>query len=248
MHRLVLLLGTVGLLCGSALAQPDSLRLRFEAGTAAYAQGQYARAVDAYRAILESGMTSGALHYNLGNAYARLDRPGPAIRHYEKARRLRPGDPRLEHNLEQVRRQAGVYPGTLPPRGLLGLVQGWSPLALLVAGGLLLSSGLAVAVIWTTPTRPVPWRHPLVWGPIAGGGLLVAVALGTSYAQSFDRRAVVVATQAPLRADATPTAGSDTTLSEGTMIAVQARRAQWTKVRLADGTTGWVPTRALGDV
>mgnify|MGYP006288774085 CR=1 FL=1 len=248
MRRLLLLLGGLGLLAPPAVAQPDSLTHRFEAATALHTQGQYERAVDAYRALLDASHASAPLYYNLGNAYARLDRLGQAIRYYEKARRLRPGDPRLTHNLEQVRRRAGVYPSVLPPRGLPGIVQNWSPLALFVAGWLLLGSGLAVAVAWAAPGRPGSWRHPLVWGPLAGGLLLVAVALGTSFLQSQEQRTVVVATQASLRTAPTPTAVSDTTLPEGAMLAVQGRRAQWTQVRLANGTVGWVPARALGDI
>jgi len=248
MRWLLLLLGGLGLLGRPAPAQPDSLAHRFETANTAYAQGQYGRAVDAYQTILNTGHTSGALYYNLGNAYARLDQLGQAIRYYEKARRLRPSDPRVTHNLEQVRRQAGVYPGVLPPRGLQGLVQGWSPLALFLAGWLLLGSGLAVAVVWTTPGRTDSWRHPLVWGPVAGGLLLVVAALGTSAVQSQERRAIVVAKQAPLRAAPSPTAVADTTLPEGTMVGIGNHRARWTKVRLANGTVGWVPARALGDV
>jgi tetratricopeptide (TPR) repeat protein len=248
MRWFFLVLGGVALLAPPAAAQPDSLRRPFEAANAAYEQGRYARAAAAYRAILGTGYESGALHYNLGNAYVRLDRLGQAIRSYEKARRLRPGDPRLQHNLEQARRRAGVYPGRLPPRGFVGLVAGWSPLALFVAGWLLLIGGGTVAVGGERPGVSGTLRHPLVWGPVAGGLLLVAVALGTSYIQSTQQRAVVVAGQAPLRAAPTPTAVSDTTLPEGTLLGVRARRAQWTEVRLADGTVGWVPARALGDV
>jgi len=246
MRWLLLVLGGLSLLGRPAGAQPDSLDQRFEAATTAYTQGQYARAVDAYRALLADGYTSGALYYNLGNAYVRLDQLGQAIRYYEKARRLRPSDPRTAHNLEQARRRAGVYPSVLPPRGLQGLVQDGSPLAFFLAGWLLLGSGLAVAVVWGAPGSARSWRHPLVWGPVAGGLLLVAVAMGTSFAQSQERRAIVVARQAPLRAAPTPTAAADTTLPEGAMLAVQRHQAQWTQVRLADGTVGWVPARALG--
>jgi hypothetical protein len=112
----------------------------------------------------------------------------------------------------------------------------------------LLGSGLAVAVVWARPGRDDVGRHPLVWGPVAGGLLLAAVALGTSYVQSLEQRAVVVADRAPLRAAPTPTAVSDTTLPEGTMVATGGRRAQWVEVRLADGTVGWVPARAVGEV
>jgi len=241
-------IGTVPLGVG---AQPDRLDRAFERGTAAYRQGQYDRAVRHYRAVLDSGYASAALYHNLGNAYARLERPGPAIRYYEKARRLRPDDPRLRHNLEQVRRRAGVYPDPLGqgPSRLLGtLVKEWSPLIPFGAGLLLFGGGLVAAVWGARPDRPVPWRRPHVWGPLAGGLVLVAVALGTSYAQSLDRRAVVVASEAPVRAAPDSEAAPDTTLSEGAMVEMQDRRAQWQKVRLADGTTGWVSAEALGAV
>jgi tetratricopeptide (TPR) repeat protein len=247
MRRLLLALA-IGLVCGPTAAQPDSLSARFDAATTAYEQGQYARAATAYREILDTGTASAALYYNLGNAYVRLDRLGPAIRYYEKARRLRPQDPRVQHNLEQARRQAGVYPGTLPTRGLAGLVASWSPLAIFIAGVLLLGGGGAVAVAWSRDERRSVVRHPLVWGPVAAGLLLVAGAMGTSAVQASQQRAVVVANRAPLHAAPAPDAAADTTLPEGTLLAVQGRRPQWTEVRLADGTVGWVPARALGDV
>ncbi len=248
MRWLALVFGYAALLCGTTVAQPDSLDRQFDLANDAYEQGQYTRATEGYEKILDTGHASAALYYNLANAYVRLDRLGQAIRYYEKAKRLQPNDPRLQHNLEQAQRQAGVYPGQLPPRGLAGLVQDWSPLALFVAGWLLLGSGLAVAVVWTRPDRTGVGRHPLVWAPVVGGLLLVAVALGTSYVQSTQQRAVVVATRAPLRTAPDRDVASDTTLAEGTLLDVQGRRAKWTQVQLADGTSGWVPSRALGDV
>jgi len=252
MRWLLVLIGLVPLV---GAAQPDSLDRAFDRAfdraTAAYQQGQYDRAVDRYRAVLESGYTSAALYYNLGNAYARLERPGPAIRFYEKARRLRPDDARLRHNLEQVRRRADVYPDRLaerPSRVLGALVQGWSPLVLFGAGALLLGGGLGAATLWTRPDRPDAGRHPGVWGPMVGGLLLAALALGTSYVQSLDRRAVVVAAEAPVRAAPAPEATADTTLPEGAMVEMRARRDRWQQVRLANGTTGWVPARALGAI
>jgi len=250
MRWFVLLVG-IGVLPLGVAAQPDRLDRAFERGTTAYRQGQYDRAVQHYRAVLDSGYASAALYHNLGNAYARLERPGPAIRYYEKARRLRPNDPRLRHNLEQVRRRAGVYPdplGQRPSRLVGALVQGWSPLVLFGAGLLLLGGGLVAAVRWTRPDRPGPWTRPGVWGPVVGGLLVAGVGLGTSYVQSIDRRAVVVVTEAPVRATPDPEAASDTTLSEGRMVEVGDRRAPWQEVHLADGTTGWVPVRALGAV
>jgi hypothetical protein len=181
-------------------------------------------------------------------AYVRRDQLGQAIRHYEKARPLLGNDARLDHSLEQARRRAGVYPGTLPPRGLRGLVEGWPVRLLFVAGLLLVCAGLGLAVARTGPGRASPWRRPAVWGPVLAGSLGLAVAFGASALQDASHRAVVIADRAALHDTPNASAPPDTTLPEGTLLEVRGHRDGWAAVRGGDGTTGWVPSRALGDV
>lgn len=250
MHRLLLLITVAGGFVGTVTAQPEDLSGRLATANSAYEKGRYTRAVDMYEGLLESGYANAALYYNLGNAYARMDRPGAAIRYYEKARRLQPDEPRIRHNLEQVRRQAGVYPERLRQggTGLQRLIHGVSPMALLLAGVLLMGSGGGIAVLWTRPTRPKGWQHPLAWGPVVAGLLLAAGAMGTSYLQSLDRYAVVVTGEAPLRTAPKMEAPSDTTLSEGALLKVRVRENRWYEVQLGDETTGWVPARVVGEI
>jgi len=231
-----------------AQAQPDSVATRFENANAAYQQGRYEQAIARYGRLLDDGHASGALYYNLANAYVRRDQLGQAIRYYEKARRLLGDDPRLEHSLEQARRRAGVYPGTLPPRGLRSVVVGWPVRLLFVGGLLLLGTGLGIAVVRSGPGRAVPWRRPAVWGPVLAGSVGLVVAFGASALQESAPRAVVIADQAALHDTPTASAPPDTALREGTLVEVMARRDGWAEVRGGDGTTGWVPGPALGDV
>lgn len=232
----------------SAAAQPDRLLQSFEAANEAYAEGQYEQAVEGYRRVLDAGYASGALHHNLGNAYVRLDRVGPAVRAYEKGRRLRPDDPRLRHNLEHVRRRAGLPLRGLPPRGLAVVVEGWSPLLLFGSGVLVLSIGGLAVVFRDKWLRHLGGSASVGWGLGGMGLLLVVVALGTSYVQDRERRAVVLEKNVPLRAVPEEAAAPDTTLPAGGMLEVQARRPEWARVRLPDRTDGWVPLRAIGDV
>ena len=247
-NRVALLVGLLGLIAVPSAAQPDSLRRQFEAAGEAYVQGRYERAVEIYRTLLDDDHASAALYHNLGNAYVRLDRVGPAVWAYEKARQLRPDDPRLQHNLEYVRRRAELAGIGLPPRGLAALVAGWSPLFLFVGGLLLLSVGAVGAVLRADADQGLAWWAPIAWGPVVAGLLLVVGALGTSSVQAQDRRAVVTIEAASLRTAPTDTAASDSTLKGGTMVEVKAFRGSWRRVRLGDGTGGWLPSAALREV
>lgn len=232
----------------SAAAQPDRLLRRFEAANEAYAGGRYERAVDGYRSVLDAGYASGALYHNLGNAYSRLDRVGPAVWAYEKARLLRPDDPRLRHNLEYVRRRAGLPLRGLPSRGFAALVAGWSPLLLFAGGVLVLSIGGLGMVFKDAWTRPLDVPSLAGWGLGGAGLLLIVVAMGTSYVQEQEQRAVVMSGDVPLRTAPDDAAAPDTTLPAGAMLEVQARQTEWVRVHLRDRTAGWVPARALDDV
>lgn len=247
-YRLGPLVCGLGLLVASAAAQPERPLRGFEEANEAYGQGQYDQAVEGYRDLLDAGYASGALYHNLGNAYARLDRTGPAIWAYERGRRLRPEDPRLQHNLEYVRQRANLPRRGLPPRGLASLVAGWPPLVLFGLGVLLMCGGALGAVVWASPDRVFVWRRPGVWGTFGAGAVLLVMALGTSYVQDQTRRAVVMEEAAPLRAAPADTAVSDTTLRSGTMVDLRMQRDGWVRVRLGDQTEGWMVARALGEV
>lgn len=248
MRLLAVVLGGLGLIISPVWAQPASVAQQFEAANEAYAQGQYEEAVEKYRTILKDGYASAALYHNLGNAYVRLDRTGPAIWAYERGRRLRPGDPRLQHNLEYVRSRAELSHRGPPSRGLAALVAGWSPLALFGIGVLALCVGGLAAVVWTDPDGTLGWRAPGVWGPMGVGLLLVSVAIGTSYVQAQERRAVVMDETVPLRTAPTDTAEADTTVPAGTMVDLRTRQSEWWRVRLGDRTEGWIASPALGEI
>lgn len=248
MQALAIALAGLALIGAPLPDQSAAVSQQFGAANEAYAQGRYEEAVEGYRGILDAGHTSVALYHNLGNAYVRLDRIGPAVWAYERGRRLRPDDPRLRHNLEVVRRQAELPRPGLPPSGLAALVSGWPPLILFGLGALALCGGTLGAVLRAAPGQLLAWPSAGGWGAMGGGLLLVAVALGTSYVQAQERRGVVMEEAVPLRAAPADTAAADTTLRSGTMLDLRTRRGDWTHVRLGDRSEGWVATRQIGDL
>ena len=65
---------------------------------------------DRYEQALEVGGASGAVLFNLGNAYFKQSRLGPALLNYERARRLLPRDPDIAANRAFALERAGTVP------------------------------------------------------------------------------------------------------------------------------------------
>ena len=71
----------------------------FEKANEYYIAEDYRKAVETYMAVVESGMVSAELYFNLGNSFFRLGDYPSAILYYEKAKRLSPKDEEILMNL-----------------------------------------------------------------------------------------------------------------------------------------------------
>lgn len=94
---------------GSASAEAASADLALEPAelwvqaNAAYDEGLYGRAIALYERLVDEGMASGGLFYNLGNAYLRGGDLGRAIASYRRAQVFLPRDQDIEANLRFAR-------------------------------------------------------------------------------------------------------------------------------------------------
>lgn len=77
----------------------------FEQANRLYGQGHFRDAARTYSRLIESGVVSPSIYFNLGNASFRAGDLGSAIVAYRQAERLAPRDADLRANLEFVRRQ-----------------------------------------------------------------------------------------------------------------------------------------------
>lgn len=68
-----------------------------------YAAGNFKKAAETYERIVRSGNASGAVYYNLGNAYLKNGQKGEAVLAYRRAQRMIPRDEDVRWNLNVVR-------------------------------------------------------------------------------------------------------------------------------------------------
>ncbi len=224
----------------------------FEDGNRLYQQGDYQAALDNYLRILNSGLESGPLHYNIGNAYFKLGRLGEAILHYERARRLIPGDEDLRANLELARSLTVDEIEPLPRFWLFRAVSWWVRLlprgwlALLVGAGYVLAmAGLVVAIL-KRGNAAAGWARGIAIGSAAValifGINLTVLELGIGQPAEAIIMAEEVAVQS---APSDDRALQVFTIHEGTKVRVEQRTEEWVEIVLEDGKVGWVRVNVL---
>ncbi len=235
-----------------ARAQVSEAARAFDAGNQHYADGAYQEALAAYQQALDKGYDGGALYYNMGNAYYRLDELGQAIRHYEKARRFIPDDAQLLHNLEIARSQINAPFSSLPTPFWVT----WWKRYVVRAGampffiaGLLFYAAAALLLghrIWTGTRNP--WHRRALSVSLVLGLLLLSTAFGASLDRSLDRQAVVIADQTALRNAPQKEAFSNLDIHEGILLDVLGQQDGWLEVRLPNGVTGWIQADTAADI
>ena len=205
----------------------------------AYRAGEYGRAVEGYRRLIEAGYRSGDVFFNLGNAYYRLGELGEAILNYERAKRAIPRDADLRFNLRHARDQ--VVDAISGERSFIDVAFFW------------LDSVNFKEIFWTFAVINV-----LFWGILAARrysgsellyyALLISTAFwlvsGISfgvkwYRMEADNRAVVVKKEIDVLSGPDMQDTVLFKLHEGAVVDLERSEADWSLVRLSEDKRGW---------
>jgi len=223
----------------------------FEEGNAAYNDGDYEQALALYGNIEESGLESAELYYNMGNTYYKMKKYPMSILYYEKALKLAPGDEDIRTNLEianlAVVDKINVLPQSFIVRWWNGArtklsVDGWAWVSV-AAFALLLVCLFAFLMSRRTGLRKA--------GFFAGLLLLLCLAFSVVFAignyndQKRHDEAIIMTPTVNVKS--TPSdAGIDLfVLHEGSKVRVLDTMKGWNKIRIADGSVGWLPEEAM---
>lgn len=246
------LLVVFALLCfpfsGIAQESVDSL---FVKANKEYAQKNYEAAATTYQKVLDAGIRTSSIYYNLGNTHYRLNNLASAILNYERAHRIFPNDDDVNANLRfansKITDKMEVVPELFLKRWwtsflLLLSVQSWS-----VFGVLSLLLGFVGLVIYLFSLKVELKRFSFYTG-------LVLILLGIccisfagaeeSYLQAH-KEAIVF--NGVVNVKSAPDIKQKTlmVIHEGTKVRIIEPRENWLKVELPNGNIGWVEAAAL---
>ena len=90
-------LAVLSLAANAQQQRPENLTMM---ANQAYTDSDFETALTLYDSVLNSGLESAVLHFNLGNTYFKLGDIPAAILHYEKAKKIDPTDEDVLYNLE----------------------------------------------------------------------------------------------------------------------------------------------------
>jgi tetratricopeptide (TPR) repeat protein len=228
-----------------ATAQTTSLE-RWDAGNKAYVEGDYAKAIEEYQAIVDGGEYSLTLYYNLANAYFKSGNVGKSILYYHKALRLDPSQEDVLHNLAiaeaQTKDKVAEESEFFLARWMRSLrdtmnCTAWSVLSLVSFGSL-----LACVLLFLLASRISLRKTGFYCGLVA---LLFFVAT-TSFAVSSRNEILThdhaIILSSAISAKSSPDRSSTElfVLHEGTKVRVVSEHNGWSEVELPDSNKGWV--------
>jgi tetratricopeptide (TPR) repeat protein len=219
----------------------------FMDGTEAYRNGDWPAAIAAFESIAETGVNSGKLFYNLGNAYLKNGDLGHALLWYERALKFIPHDPDLRFNYDYA------LTLTKDERGdkdspLLRILFFWkyqlSPstvrgLAILFNAALWMA--LSVLVV-----RKKRLLRPSVILLAAATVVFSATAVYTYVEAVHVRYSIILPEQAAIRSGFGDTATQLFVLHAGTKVRIERETDTHLLIRYTEDKIGWVRKSEAG--
>ncbi len=235
---------------GKTHAWTNEDRDQFRKANQSYQTGKFQEAVSTYRGLSEKYPKTAVLFYDLGNSYYRAGSLGPAILAYERALLWNPRDADTRFNLNYVR---GLLEYRIEEKRNWYLRAAEAALNFVTFEEATLLALSAYALFIGVWVFTLFFRRGLAWGWVRKTLLSLTVLFFALWGiKQFESRmlrdAVVLAKQAGGRYG--PTEGDQVAfrLGEGLKVYVMDHRADWSRVMLTNGESGWMKNDQIAEV
>ncbi|MFM7218180.1 MAG: tetratricopeptide repeat protein, partial [Bacteroidota bacterium] len=231
----------------SAFADPAK---DFEAGNSYYQKKEYDSAIQSYQAALASGFTAPELEFNLGNALYKSGRNAEAILHYERASRMAPNDEEIVYNLRiaslKNTDRIEVLPEIFYKRWLRRATsfmneQQWGTLTLVLFWSLCIT--IVVYLLSVGRTKRLTFFVSL--GLLTNTGLSYWLGSERKSIEFGSNRGVVMSNSVYVKSSPDDKGNDLFILHDGTTVEVTDELGDWKKIKIANGTSGWLPSGSI---
>lgn len=225
----------------------------FYSANSLYEKREYEKALEEYKKILDMGIDSGYLYYNMGNSYFKLGKLGYAILYYAKARRLMPNDGDLKSNLAYARSLVEPPAVDLPRKNpvvtfVKAIFRDFNFNAIAVSALIIYLIFIALQIIRII--NPVLAKKMRLVSALLL--LFLIVNVGAFAIRYYDEEILHhgIVVQKGIECKYEPIDSSTTfyKLQEGELVSVIKTRDGWRQIRRVDGKVGWVKQDAVEEV
>ena len=215
----------------------------------AYKQKNYSKAIELYQTLINSNYESFELYYNLGNAYFKNNQLGKAILCYEKAKKIKPNDPDLNHNLTIALNKTIDKISTkdnffieVTKNNFLNQVD-TSFIAYLNIVLAVLSLLVFIGLLYNLKYRK-PFLIVLIILVITNG---ILYSIGNASEKSRHSNDFAIVTQREVKVQNEPLQNAITkfSLHEGTKVKILQKVDNFLLIRLNNGVEGWIDEKAV---
>ncbi|MBN1870564.1 MAG: tetratricopeptide repeat protein [Candidatus Omnitrophica bacterium] len=222
---------------------------KFVSAGMAYKNEEYEDAIEKYLLIIDGGMESGAVYYNLGNSYYRKGDLGEAVLNYERAKRLMPRDSDLQFNSRYVSSRIDQHDNLNKTNFLNRAVRSFADFY--TTGEMVMVVVGAIGILGIMFLLSLYLQWPKSWARgimifLAMIALIYTIGIAVKVQLTRDRAVILMPSESYFepRKDSTV----HFKLSEGEKARMIRSEADWTKIERLDGKTGWVSSKILGKI
>jgi len=231
--------------CFSAFLWAQNPEMDFEKANTAYNEGDFSTAITLYEGILKQEKHAAALYFNLANPYYKQGAVAESIFYYEKAKQLAPKDASILNNSQFAQNMALDAIEILPTTQLQSIqnhilellnVSQWSYFVVILAWGIFL-----FFVLYQINTRSILKRLFFVLGSLSILLLLVTYGfLQVKLSDMAKKSGILFNKEEQVWSEPNNRSELLFLLHEGTKVEILDELQGWTKIKLANGSEGWM--------
>ena len=227
---------------------------KFDEANELYRKNNFQKAIEAYHFLIEQGYHTTELHYNLGNAYYKINKIAHSIYHYEKALQIDINNKDAFINLQFAKKMCIDVIEVLPEnfsqkiqRKYIGLLtyDDWAWV------GVVFSFVFAIFFLLFYFGKSSQGRR-LFFVIMSFSMILMVVSLSFSIQQYnyYKKYKPAIVFSEKINVQDAPNDYSKTLfqLHEGTKVYVLDAVANWKKIKLTDGKIGWIEKQTIKEL
>ena len=223
----------------------------FDMGNEAYNQGLYEKAKNFYVKVLDENLHSAELYFNLGNSYYKNGEIAESIFYLELANRLSPGQIDIKNNIKFAKNMGLDSIEELPKsqidqaqKKFLNIISidSWSIISLLFSWLFCIFFGV---YIWSQNSKIK--RVFFILSSLIMIFLLTSISMIYNIDNSKKQNNSAIIFEKKINVNSEPNNRSTLlfNLHEGTMIEVTEKLDDWLKIKIANGSEGWIENKNI---